>query len=67
MPSHHGHFTSLRLPPDIETTVPVPRHGEQGSPDSGARASPLVCDSSATGGEPSRSTGAGRLLYLMAS
>src|SRR5205807_10538420 len=33
-PSHHGQVTSLRSPPSIETTFPVPRQGRQvsGSP-----------------------------------
>ena len=30
LPSHHGHVTSWAVPPRLETTVPVPRHGAQG-------------------------------------
>ena len=30
LPSHHGHVTSWAVPPRLETTVPVPRHGGQG-------------------------------------
>src|SRR4051812_7996519 len=30
VPSHHGHVTSFGVPPRVEITLPVPRHGEHG-------------------------------------